>query len=47
MRINLLLLLSVLWIGMPDLAYGNKTAGSKTFNEPKEIELGHLLGHER
>ena len=24
MRINLLLLLGVLWLGTPDLAYGNK-----------------------
>ena len=33
MRFNLLLLLGILWLGTPDLSYGNKNPESKLLNE--------------
>ena len=46
MRVNLLLLLGVLWLGTPDLAYGEKGSNGKSFDEVKAMKLGHLRGHE-
>jgi len=47
MRVNLLLLLGVLWLGTPDLAYGEKGSKSKFFDEVKARELRKLREHER
>jgi len=38
MRVNLLLLLGVLWLGTPDLAYGNKNPEGKLLDETKAIK---------
>lgn len=47
MRVNLLLLLSLLWLGTPDLPYRNKGSESKSFNEVKETQLVSQGVHER
>ena len=47
MRVNLLLLLSLLWLGTPDLPYRNKSCESKSFNEVKETQLVSQGVHER
>ena len=46
MRVNLLLLLGVLWLGMPYLVYGEKSSKSAFFDEVKAREIGHLREHE-
>ena len=35
MRFNLLLLLGILWLGTPDLSYGNKNPESMLLDEVK------------
>ena len=47
MRFNLLLLLGILWLGTPDLPYGNKNPEGKSFDEVKAVQPGHLRKHER
>ena len=38
MRVNLLLLLGILWLGTPDLLYGNKNPEGKLLDEAKAIK---------
>ena len=38
MRFNLLLLLGILWLGTPDLSYGNKNPEGKFLDEVKAVK---------
>ena len=38
MRLNLLLLLGILWLGTPDLSYGNRNPEGKSLDEVKAMK---------